>query len=102
MVLGGRDAKQGLLMTLLEMSNVQSRAVDLARRDIDYRVVATTTEFGALEEMSAVGHVIDAPWLARGKCYEVLPGRDVPCADCPVRGQGPWPRTVVRRRGDGS
>jgi len=101
MALVGRGRKQGLLITVQEMSSVQGRAADLASRDLDYRVAATATDFGALEEVTGVGQVVDARSLARGTCHSVLHGRDTPCDDCPVRtGDGAWPRVAVRRRGD--
>jgi PAS domain S-box-containing protein len=100
MALVGRGIKQGLLVTVREISTVHTHATDLASRDIDYRIVATATEFGALEEISGVGQAIDARRLAQGVCFDVLYGRSSPCEDCPVRLDGEWPRTAVRRLGE--
>jgi PAS domain S-box-containing protein len=104
MALVGRGRKQGLLITVQEISSAHERSAGLADRDIDYRVSTSATEFGVLLEMAGVGQALDARSLTKGKCFAVLHGRDAPCVDCPMldaRGSG-WPRTKVRAGSEGA
>jgi PAS domain S-box-containing protein len=103
LALVGQGRRQGLLVTVQEMSRAQGCA-DLAGRDLDYRVATSATDFGTLEEVACIGKVTDTRSPASPKCFAAIHGRPSACADCPILDPrtDAWPRTRVRRHGGDS
>jgi PAS domain S-box-containing protein len=94
-MLVGRRRQQGLLIVVQSVREIEPLA---PIRELDYEVHATANDFGRLRRIAGVGRVV-LQAVPRGRCFEVLHRRCLPCEHCPIihSGHDSWPRTSVRR-----
>lgn len=100
-LLVGSPPNQGLLMTAVRVTPVQSFQLASARRDLDYVISIINSSFGSLVRLCVGGEAV--PLRSREeRCYRLIYGQQQPCENCPIleAGNVAWPRTVIRQQVD--
>ncbi|ABC80093.1 LuxR C-terminal-related transcriptional regulator [Anaeromyxobacter dehalogenans] len=80
---------------LLRVLEVLGDLPGLGAGELDYAIETAPGAFGRLAWVRPLGGAALEP-VPAARCHEALHGRSEPCADCPVRGGGTWPRVHAR------
>jgi len=95
----GRGAAQGLLVTVIESTPVQTVVGPLESQDLDYEVSLAADKLGVITRVNACNGPVPLH-DHQTHCYSLIHGREGPCEECPVLrlDDAPWPRVSVQHR----